>query len=68
MPSDKKINYQVLSAELDQLMTELQRDDLDVDEALKHYERGLVIVEQLETYLKTAENTVTKLKSKFSGE
>jgi exodeoxyribonuclease VII small subunit len=70
MPTAKKtaISYQGLSNELNDIMSELQRDDLDVDTALKHYERGLNIATQLEEYLKNAENTVKQLKAKFSGE
>lgn len=67
-PLKKSVNYQALSSELDTIMGELQREDLDVDAALKHYERGLEIATLLEDYLKTAENTVKQLKSKFSGE
>ena len=60
------VDYQALSAELETLMAELQRDDLDIDVALKDYERGLTIIKQLEEYLATAENKVTELKAKFS--
>ncbi len=61
------VNYQELQAELEQIMLDLQRDDLDVDTALKRYERGLTIIKALETYLETAENKVSQLKTKFSG-
>lgn len=57
----KKQNYQELSAELDAIVLALQQDTLDVDEAMQNYERGLVLVKELETYLKTAENKITKL-------
>jgi exodeoxyribonuclease VII small subunit len=56
--------YETLQAELDRLMAELQREDLDVDTALKHYRRGLELIEQLQAYLKTAENRLTELTSK----
>jgi exodeoxyribonuclease VII small subunit len=58
-------SYEELKAELDAIMVELQRDDVDVDEALKQYERGLELVKQLEAKLKLAENTVRELKAKF---
>jgi exodeoxyribonuclease VII small subunit len=58
-------DYAALKSELDQVLGELQRDDLGVDAALKHYQRGLELVQQLEAYLKTAENKVTELKAKF---
>ena len=62
------VNYQQLSAELEAIMLELQREDLDVDVALEHYQRGLELVRELEAYLKTAGNKVTELKAKFSGD
>lgn len=60
-------SYESLREELDAVLDELQREDLPVDKALAHYKRGLELVQQLETYLKTAENTVTELKSKFDS-
>ena len=65
--SAKKFDYQALSQELDTILEELQTADLDIDEAVKKYERGMTIVKDLETYLKTAENKVTKLKARFEG-
>lgn len=57
--------YETLKAELDRLMLELQREDLEVDLALQHYHRGLELVRELEAYLDTAENTVRSLQTKF---
>lgn len=61
----KEINYRELSTELDEILGKLQSGDLDIDEALKLYERGMVIVKDLESYLKDAENKVTKIKASF---
>jgi exodeoxyribonuclease VII small subunit len=61
------VDYQALKNELDGIMQALQQEELDVDEALKHYERGLELIKTLETYLKTAENQVSELKAKFSS-
>ena len=61
----EKASYEELKAELDSVMAALQQEDLDVDKALEYYERGLVLVKQLEDYLKTAENSVKQLKAKF---
>jgi exodeoxyribonuclease VII small subunit len=60
------IDYQTLQTELDSVMAELQREDLDVDAALKHYQRGLELIQQLQQYLQTAENKVIELKAKFN--
>ena len=56
------INYHNLNEELDKILDELQSGELDIDEAVKKYERGQKIVGELETYLKTAKNKVTKVK------
>jgi len=67
-PQEPAPSYQALKDELETVMAELQREDLDVDVALKHYQRGLELVRQLEQYLETAENKVIELKAKFSAE
>ena len=59
-------NYEELKTELDTIMLELQREDLGIDVALKHYQRGLELVQALEAYLKTAENKVQELKAAFN--
>jgi exodeoxyribonuclease VII small subunit len=59
-----KPDYRALSAELDELLDKLQGGELTIDEAVPAYERGLQLVKELETYLKTAENTVKKLTPK----
>ena len=66
MATQKKLSYQKLSTELDTILGELQGGELDIDEAVKKYERGMAIVKELQTYLKTAENTVKKVKANFS--
>lgn len=54
--------YKQLQAELDTLMTRLQDDDLDVDEAIKTYEAATKIITELQKHLKTAENKLNKVK------
>jgi exodeoxyribonuclease VII small subunit len=58
-----KATYKQLSDELQQLMEDLESGELDIDEAVKCYERGLLVVKELELYLKDAENKVTELKA-----
>ena len=57
--------YQAMKAELDSIMEQLQNEELDVDNALVLYRRGLELVQQLEKYLKTSENTIRELKARF---
>lgn len=63
----KKTDYKSLNEELDEVLAKLQSDDLDVDEAVGLYERGIAIIKELENYLADAENKVTKLKADFSS-
>lgn len=67
MTKQARLSYQELKTELDDVMLRLQQDDLDVDKALEHYQRGLELVQQLETYLKNSENKITEIKAKFSA-
>ena len=64
MPKRTSPNYQQLRDELDEVLAELQREDLDVDKALEYYRRGLELIKQLEKYLGGAENKVRDLKAK----
>lgn len=64
MPKRTSPNYQQLRDELDEVLVELQREDLDVDKALEYYRRGLELIKQLEKYLGGAENKVRDLKAK----
>ena len=51
-----------MSDELDEIVTSLQTDDVDVDEAIKRYDRGMAIVKELEAYINEAENKITRVK------
>ncbi|MEK7594811.1 MAG: exodeoxyribonuclease VII small subunit [Patescibacteria group bacterium] len=63
MTKSAQPTYQDLKTELDDVMSELSREDLDIDKALQYYQRGIELVKQLETYLKTAENKVQELQA-----
>ena len=53
-------DYRTMMAELKQLLADMQDDNLDVDEALQKYGRGQELVAELNKYLETAENKITK--------
>lgn len=61
--SAKSKTYKELSDELAVVMNDLESGELDVDEAVECYERGLAIVRELENHLKKAENKVAELKA-----
>jgi len=62
-----KTDYKPLSAELDDILAKLQSAELDVDEAVKLYTRGMEIAKELEKYLQAAENKVTKVKADWAA-
>lgn len=55
----RQFDYAAAMTELQQLLSDMQGDGLDVDEALKKYERGQELIAQLSTYLDEAENKIT---------
>lgn len=50
-----------LQAELDELILWFEQDKVDLDEAVKKYQRGTELITQLEDRLKSAQNTINKL-------
>ena len=58
----KAKDYQALSLELDEVLAKLQQPNVRVDEAVKLYEQGLKLIEELEEHLQQAENKIEKLK------
>ena len=61
----KKTDYKTLQTELDAILDTIQGSTLDIDEAMKAYERGMKLIAELELYLDKAQHTVTKLQQKF---
>ena len=49
-------NYHKLSTELETVLSALQQPDVQVHDAVALYERGLKVIEQLETYVSQAEH------------
>lgn len=66
--SKAKPTYEELKTELDAIVADLQHSDIDVDETVQKYKRGLELVKQLQSQLKDAENTIAKLQAKFTDE
>ena len=55
-----KTDYQLLNNELQIILEDLQTGELSIDEALSRFERGQVIVKELQSYLTQAENKIKK--------
>lgn len=63
----KEVDYQALQVELDAILAWFETDDVDLDQAIVKYERGMEIAKELEAYLKTAENKIEVVKKKFDS-
>ena len=50
-----------LQTELDELILWFESDQVDLDEAVKKYQRGTELVAELQKRLKTAENVIKKI-------
>lgn len=56
--------FRELSDQLEAILSQLQAEDVDVDEALKLHEQGTKLLGQLEKRLDSVEHTVKTLKTK----
>jgi exodeoxyribonuclease VII small subunit len=56
-------DYPAKSQELSEVLERLQSPDIELDEASKLYEQGMVLVAELEDYLKHAEQIVRQHKA-----
>lgn len=63
----KQADYQTTSQELDMVLNALQQPDVAVDEAVKLYEKGMKLVEQLEHHVANAENKLEKVRLRLGA-
>lgn len=61
--NDTSLNDQL--RELDELLAWFDQDDFDLDEALKKFDQGVKLTEEIEERLKKLENKITVLREKF---
>jgi exodeoxyribonuclease VII small subunit len=61
---DLPIDYSAASARLDEIVSSLQSNGIEVEKALELYKEGMTLVRQIERYLEEAEHTITKLSIK----
>jgi exodeoxyribonuclease VII small subunit len=64
----KDFDYQASQTELADILDALQQADIDIDDAMRKYERGLELVRALEGYLNQAENKIEQLQAKLHDE
>jgi len=56
-------NYESMYTELELIIESLQSGELNLDEAVKNYDRSTVLINKLKKHLKEAQNKVTKIKA-----
>lgn len=63
MATKKTKSYRDLQTELDNVLSELQSAELDIDRALTLYKQGQSLITELEAYLTNAKNEIEQLKN-----
>lgn len=64
----KRINFAHEFKELEIITEWFEKEDIDLEEGLKKFERGLELASSLKEYLGKVENKVKEIKAKFATE
>ena len=64
----KPKTYQQMADELAGLVEWFESSQVNIDEAVSKYQQAMQLLEDMETYLKTAENKIKKIAVKFDSE
>ena len=62
-----KQNFQEAFSELEALVQEFEKGEMDLDDSLKKFERGLELAAQCKERLSVIENKVKEIKAKFGS-
>ena len=62
----EEFNFKKALQELKKINEEFDSEEIDLDEALKKFKRGLELAKKCKERLKEVENEVVKIKEKFS--
>ncbi len=65
--SDKKFQFDNAMTELEAITAWFESKDVDLDQGLVKFERGMELASQLKDHLTTVENRVEKIKAKFGA-
>lgn len=66
--SKQKTDFQHQLEELEQIVAWFESADVDIDQALQKFERGMELASRLEQQLGEAENTVREITRKFGSD
>ncbi|HOK35413.1 MAG TPA: exodeoxyribonuclease VII small subunit [Candidatus Pacearchaeota archaeon] len=62
---DKKFNFTKAYEEIEEINEWFQREDIDLDEALEKYEKGMELIKECKERLKETENKFEEIKKKY---
>jgi len=68
MTQDKKFDFTSAIAELEEINRWFQGEDIDLDEGLAKFRRGLELIKKCKERLKQAENEFVEIKKGFETE
>ncbi len=58
---ESKINFEETMKELEDIVQELEKGDLNLDESIKKFEKGMALSKNASDYLEKAEKKITVL-------
>ena len=59
--------YSQMQVELDEILSWFDRENTDIDEALVLYERAMKLIADMEAYLRSSDNKLKKINSRFKS-
>lgn len=65
---EEKFNFTKAYQEIEEINEWFQSEEIDLDEALRKYERGMELINKCKERLKEAENKFEEIKKKYSIE
>ncbi|MDF2461276.1 MAG: Exonuclease small subunit [Candidatus Saccharibacteria bacterium] len=65
--SDKPFEFEKSIKELEEITLWFESTDVDLDQGLVKFERGMELAGQLKSHLATVENRVEKIKQRFTA-
>jgi len=64
---EEKINFTKAYQEIEEINEWFQNEDIDLEEALKKYERGMELIKKCKERLNEAENKFEEIQQKYGG-
>jgi exodeoxyribonuclease VII small subunit len=65
---DEKFNFTKAYQEIEEINEWFQSEEIDLDEALQKYEKGMDLINKCKERLKEAENKFEEIKKKYAAE